>query len=87
MLTAGSPAGSQGGALYAYQVGENRWHRLKIAAPAGRQTSDLLSQNRAWTYDPANGLVLMVLGGTRGDLGTAEVFALRYDHEKAGPAQ
>lgn len=77
MLTAGLPAGSRGGALYAYHVGENRWYRLNIAPPPGREASDVVSQNRAWTYDPSNDLVYMVLGGTRGDLGTAQVFALR----------
>ncbi len=87
LLTAGSPAGGQAPSLYAYHVGENRWHRLQIAAPPGRQASDLVSQNRAWTYDPGHDLVLMVLGGTRTDRGRAEVFGLRYDHEKAGPAQ
>lgn len=87
LLTAGSPAGGQAPSLYAYHVGENRWHRLQIPAPPGRQASDLVSQNRAWTYDPGHDLVLMVLGGTRTDRGRAEVFGLRYDHEKAGPAQ
>jgi hypothetical protein len=87
MLTAGSPAGRLSPSLYAYQVGENRWHRLNIAPPPGRQSSDLVSQNRAWTYDPRHDLVFMVLGRTHSDLGRAEVFALRYDHDQAVAAK
>ncbi len=83
MLTAGSPAGGLTPSLYAYHVGENRWHRVNIPAPPGRHMSDLVSQNRAWTYDPVHDLVFMVLGGSRSDLGTAEVYALKYDHARA----
>ena len=87
MLTAGSPAGKQEASVYAYHVGENCWHRLQLPVPPGRQASDLVSQNRAWTYDPGHDLVFMVLGRKRSDLGTAEVFALRYDHERAVAAR
>ena len=80
MLTAGSPAGTgEIPALYAYSVGENRWHKLKLAPPPGKRMEDLVSQNRAWAYDPEHDLVFMVLGTTAGDLGRSEVFALRLD--------
>jgi hypothetical protein len=42
-----------------------------------------VSQNRAWTYDASHGLVLMVLGGARGNQGKAQVYALRYGHPQA----
>lgn len=81
MLTAGYPPGERAKpALYAYQAGENRWIRLHLPAPPGRTANDLAGQNRGWVYDAARDLVLMVLGEARGNLGRAEVYALRYDH-------
>jgi hypothetical protein len=81
LLTAGSPAaGPESPALYAYHVGQNRWEKLTFPPPAGRRAADLVSQNRAWTYDPVRALVLMVLGTRRGDVGSAQVYALRYEH-------
>jgi hypothetical protein len=80
LLTAGSPSGARNEpALYAYHVGENRWEKLALPLPPGRRPADLVSQNRAWTYDPARDLVLMVLGARPGDLGAVQVFALRYE--------
>ena len=80
LLTAGSPAGShEAPALYAYHVEMNRWEKLSFAPPAGRRAADLVSQNRAWAYDPARDLVLMVLGSGHGDLGAVSVYALRYE--------
>ncbi len=80
LLTAGSPAGPrEAPALYAYHVEQNRWEKLNFPLPPGRRLGDLVSQNRGWVYDPAHELVLMVLGATRGDLGAAQVYALRYE--------
>ncbi|MCX6625958.1 MAG: hypothetical protein NTY38_33825, partial [Acidobacteria bacterium] len=73
MLTASA------GALHAYHVGQNRWEKLDFPLPPGRRPNDLNSQNRAWAYDPAHDLILMVLGATRGDLGATQVYALRYE--------
>ncbi len=72
MLTASA------GSLYAYHVGRNQWEKLEIPPPPGRRATDLNSQNRAWAFDPAHNLVLMVLGVSRGDLGSTQVYALRY---------
>ena len=83
MLTAGYPAGTREASLYAYHVGENRWYKLNLPAPPGRTAADLVGQNRAWAYDAAHDLVLMVLGQGRGNLGTAQVYAMRYDHTRA----
>ncbi len=84
VLTSGTPAGSrEPPAIYAYHIGENRWHKLEIPAPPGKTASDLASQNRAWAYDPKHNLVLMVLGDRRGDDSWAQVFAMRYDHRSA----
>ena len=83
MLTAGQPAGTRGAALWAYHAGENRWYKLNLPAPPGRTAADLVGQNRAWAYDAAHDLVLMVLGQGQGDLGKAQVYAMRYDHRRA----
>jgi hypothetical protein len=84
MLTAGYPAGSgRDSRIYAYRVGENRWYKLDIPIPPGKRPRDVVGQNRAWTYDPKHNLVLMVLGDRSGDLARAQVFALRYDHDRA----
>ena len=81
-LTTGAPRDSrENGAVYAYRVGENAWHRLDIAPPEGMSAGAYLQQNRAMTYDPKHGLVLMVLG--KGDADGAAVYALRYDHSRA----
>jgi hypothetical protein len=82
MLTAGQPGGTRDPALYAYHLGENRWHKLNLPPPPGRTAADLVGQNRAWAFDAAHDLVLMVLGQGRGNLGTAQVYALRYDPAK-----
>ena len=66
------------GSLWAYHAATNRWEKLAFPLPSGRTPRDLNSQNRAWAYDPAHDLVLMVLGASRGDLGNAVVYALRY---------
>jgi hypothetical protein len=79
LLTAGQPAGSkEPPSVYAYHVGENRWSKVNIAPPIGKRSADMVSQNRAWTYDPKHNLVLMVLGDRGGDRAVAQVFALRY---------
>ncbi len=82
-LTAGAVAGAKDPpAVWAYDVGENRWYKTDIPAPPGKRVNDLVGQNRAWTYDPRHNLVLMVLGDRPGDDSRAQVFALRYDHGK-----
>jgi hypothetical protein len=73
--------------VYAYHVGENRWYRSNIPAPPGKSPSDIVGQNRAWTYDQQRNLVLMVLGDRGGDGANAQVFALRYAHQQAKPAK
>jgi hypothetical protein len=84
MLTAGTPPdGSAGPGMYAYRPAENTWTRLEIAPPEGLESSSLVMQNRAFTYDPIHNVVLMVLGERSGDLGRAVVYGLRYNHRKA----
>jgi hypothetical protein len=81
VLTSGMPAGTkEDPALWAYRVAENRWHKLSIPAPPGRRAADLSGWNRAWAYDAAHDVVLMVLGERAGDDARAQVFALRYRH-------
>jgi hypothetical protein len=83
LLTAGQPAGTREPAsIWAYHVGDNRWHNTGIVPPHGKRPADVGGQNRAWTYDPRHKLVLMVLGDRAGDRARAQVFALRYDHGK-----
>jgi hypothetical protein len=81
VLTASGSGEDRG--FYAYHVGENRWYKTKIPAPPGKELSEIVGQNRAWTFDPKNRLVLMVLGERRGDDSRAQVFALRYNHGAA----
>ena len=84
MLTSGAPAGSkEEPALWAYRVGENRWYKLNIPVPPGKRPAELTGWNRAWAYDPARNLVLMILGERVGDDSLSQVFALLYDHAKA----
>jgi hypothetical protein len=64
--------------MYAYHVGENRWSRLAIAAPAGKKPADFVGWNTAWAYDPKHKVTLMILGDRPGDDSRAQVFALRY---------
>lgn len=78
-FTCGYPAGdNENVGVYVYQIGENAWRRVDVPAPPGRQMKEIAGQNRAMAYDPVRDLVLMVLGEGPGNLGKAEVFALRY---------
>jgi hypothetical protein len=83
MLTYGpGPENRSGPALWAYKVGDNAWYRVEAAAPPGIDPVLAGGQNRALVYDPRRDVVLLVLG-TRGDQGKAQVFALRYRHDQA----
>ena len=69
--------------FYVYRVEENAWHRLELEPAAGRDMRAMVAQNRALTYDPARNLVLMVMGDRRGgDVGLANVYALRYQQSE-----
>ncbi|MBN2288915.1 MAG: hypothetical protein JXQ83_06240, partial [Candidatus Glassbacteria bacterium] len=83
-FTCGYAAGSQDNpGVYVYQVASNAWYRVEIPPPEGLEAWSVAQQNRALTYDPSHGLVLMVLGRQSGDLADAVVYGLRYDHAKA----
>ena len=84
-FTCAYPPGSHEEAgVYVYRVGQNRWFRVDIPLPEGVSQSTIAGQNRAFTYDPKNNLVLMVLGRRSGsDIGSVAVYALRYNHGKA----
>jgi hypothetical protein len=83
MLTYGpSPEKRSFPALWAYQVGANAWYRIEVAPPPGTDAALAAGQNRALVYDAKRDLVLLVLG-TRGDQGQAQVFAMRYRHDQA----
>jgi galactose oxidase-like protein len=78
VLFFGSPSGDHGlPAVWTYAVGENGWRRVTI--PWGTSTQEVAAsnQNRAMIYDPARGLVFLVLG-QNGDEGKASVYALRF---------
>jgi len=83
MLTFGTPVGNDGEpGAYAYEVAANRWTRVTIAPPRGRDMGEVVGQNRAMTYDAERDLVLMVLGGKGGDRGEAVVYGMRYETER-----
>lgn len=73
------PGDDQG--IWAYHVGDNRWHKCDIDVPEGRTKRDMRSQNRSWTYDPIHDLVLMVVGEA-GNAGSAAVYAMRFAFEQ-----
>jgi hypothetical protein len=85
LLTCSCPAGDEDDVgVYLYDVGENVWSRLSVAAPPEREMWEIAGQNRAMTYDPERGLILMVLGEeSRSDRGRVMVYALRYRHSNA----
>lgn len=63
-------------AVWTYDCRKNTWRKVDIAGSAALVRTHA-GQNRAMVYDPARGLILLVLGG-HGDDGQASVFALRY---------
>jgi hypothetical protein len=81
-FTCSYPSQEEGRAgVYVYHVGENTWFKADIAAPVGREMKDVVGQNRAMTFDPAQNRVMMVLGEGTGNLGNAVVYALNYSRK------
>ncbi len=72
-------------ALWEYSVAENVWRLVEIPPMTEVEPRQRTSQNRAMVYDPKRDLVLLVLG-SRGDAGPAEVFAMRYRRSQAASA-
>ncbi|HSB17877.1 MAG TPA: hypothetical protein VLE22_25735, partial [Bryobacteraceae bacterium] len=72
-------------ALWEYNVAENSWRLVEIPPMTEVEPRQRASQNRAMVYDPKRDLVLLVLG-SRGDAGPAEVFAMRYRRSQAASA-
>jgi hypothetical protein len=61
--------------FWAYRVEENRWYKLDIALPDGITMNNMVSQNRAWCYDPNNSIIFMVTGSNDGQ---AVVYGLKF---------
>jgi hypothetical protein len=71
--------------VYVYGMDENKWYRVEIEPPPGKDSRVLVSQNRAITYDPIHKVILMVLGErSGGDAGQAQVYALRLNVDRSG---
>jgi hypothetical protein len=70
-------------AVWTYVITQNQWRLVSIpwGADAGAATGS--NQNRAMVYDPARGLVFLVLGQGGDDEGKASVYALRFRLPKA----
>jgi hypothetical protein len=82
MLTYGPGGGKKiGPVLWAYEAGENAWHRILVDPPPGIEPRSAAGQNRALVYDARHDVLLLVLGAG-GDQGRTSVFALRYDHAR-----
>jgi hypothetical protein len=78
VLLLGSPRDNQGiPSVWLYVVGRNEWRRAPIPWDASTKEIAASNENRAMVYDPARGLVLLVLGHS-GDEGKASVYALRF---------
>ena len=77
LLTYGPAPGKEAGpTLWAYRPGDNAWHRVAIALPAGIAPAVARGQNRALVYDPTHDLVLLVLGAN--DRSQSRIYALRF---------
>ena len=73
----GSSNSNDGPAVWAYTPSENGWRGVTIPWTTDATTAATANQNRAMVYDPARGLILLVLGHS-GDEGKASVYALRF---------
>ncbi len=83
LLTWSHAVGIDQPATWVYDCAADRWSRVELASPEGQDPAVILAQNRAVAYDPARGLVLMVLGEQAGDDVRAVVWALRFDWRAA----
>jgi len=63
-----------GDGVWTWKPADNKWRRIDISFDGQRPQ---VGQNVAMVYDPKRDIVFLVLG-ERGDLGLAQVYALRY---------
>jgi hypothetical protein len=63
-----------GDGVWTWKPADNKWRRIDIPFDGQRPQ---VGQNVAMVYDPKRDIVFLVLG-ERGDLGLAQVYALRY---------